>query len=91
MNTQWNKYEVATAVALAELDTATAPFKMTAQAQKEIFGYNVFGRQSVMFTTTNNGCIDLYRGAAFGTDTAWTQLTFTELAEKLNAKMKVSV
>lgn len=85
-----NKYDVAALIAIAGLDT-NEYMKLSAAQQRELFGYNAFGKVNVRFNPDGQGCIELYRSCCYGTDIAWTTYTYEELAAKINNKQKVMI
>lgn len=82
---RWNKYTVAELLALHELDSNEAK-RIPAAKQRELFGYVPFGKQLVQFNPLNQGTVEIRRSTAYGSDQAWTQLSYAELAAKLEAQ-----
>ena len=58
--------------------------KMTAAAQRALLGAVPFGRKTVFVDCSGNGIVKLTWRSSCGTDSESRDLTFAELAERIN-------
>ena len=77
-----NKYEIAANLELNNLSNFEG--KMSAAQQRAVFGANVFGKKTVKIDNTNQGNVEVWYSAAFGTDTSHTVKSFDEIVTFLN-------
>lgn len=85
-----NKYDVASVVAMNELEGENY-HTLTAAQQRELFGFNVLGRKSVNFESDGQGTVRIASSKAFGTDSTVIRLTYEQFAAKVNAHEKIEV
>lgn len=76
------KYDIAANVTLAELDGFQG--RLTAKVQKEIFGRNIFGKKKIKIDASNQGTVSGTYSCCFGTDSAWFEKSFEQIANLAN-------
>jgi hypothetical protein len=79
----FNKYEIASNIAVAGLDTFEG--KMSAKQQRAIFGAAFFGRKNICIDNTNQGRVTgSFVGQGYGTGLLHFEISFERLAEVIN-------
>ena len=75
----YTKYEIAAAVAIADLDGFVGT--MPARQQREIFGRAVFGRKTFHIDCSGQGRVSGAYTCAYGTDSSFFAFSFDEIAD----------
>lgn len=79
-----SKYDIAANVALAELDGFEGV--MSAAQQKKVFGRNIFGRKRIKIDASGQGKVTGNYSVAFGTDSAFFDKSFDDIAYFVNTQ-----
>lgn len=81
--TSRNRYTIAAAFKLADLEGKR--FRMTADNQRAVFGFAIFGKASIRVTAEG---VTASRSVCYGTDFASVELTWAEVERYAAKKVK---
>jgi hypothetical protein len=81
------KYDVAAIAAINGLDDAEC-HKLTAQQQREIFGFVAVGRKDISFDPRDQGMVRVGRSVN-GNDYVWRDYSYEEFAQCINDRKSV--
>lgn len=84
---KWDKYEIASRVAIENLDGFSGV--LPADVQRKVFGRNIFGKKRIKIDTSNQGKVTGSFKVAFGTDFVTFSFTFDKIADLANNPVSI--